>query len=149
MAEIQHNARFNEFVVSLGKSLLQYADESWPWIGASEAETQSTFHRLAGVQRQAVAALVELLDQREWTVDFGTYPTDYTDLQFLSLDYFLARILAGERALVADLDEAVHSCADDAEGVKVIGEVLAAEKQILAKLEAVAAARKNRAVAAG
>jgi len=37
--------------------------------------------------------MVELLDQRGWTVDFGGYPTDYTDLHFVSLEFLLSRSL--------------------------------------------------------
>ena len=39
MAEIQHNTRLNGFVISIGRSLLQYADECWPWVGTSEADS--------------------------------------------------------------------------------------------------------------
>lgn len=148
MAEIQHNARLNGFIISIGRSLLQYADESWPWSGALEAETQAVFHRLAALQRQEVAVIAELLDQREWTVDFGGYPTDYTDLHFVSLDYFLSRIIAGEQAAVADLEEAVHTCVDDPQGVGVLQEILTTQRKILERLRAVAAGRKQ-AVAAG
>jgi hypothetical protein len=142
MAEIQHNTRLNGFVISIGRSLLQYADECWPWVGTSEGETQTAFHKLAVLQHQEVAALVELLNLREWTIDFGGYPTDYTDLHFVSLEYLLSRIIGGQQAIVADLDEAVHSCADDAEAVGVLREVLTTERKIVERLEAIAASRK-------
>lgn len=135
MADIQHNARLNSFVISIGRSLLQYADESWPWSSTSEVELQGVFHRLASLQRQEVAALTELLDQREWPVDFGGFPTDYTDLHFVSLDYLLTRVLAGEEAVVADLQEAVHSCADDPAAIHVLKEVLATEQKIIERLQ--------------
>jgi hypothetical protein len=145
MAEIQHNARLNGFVISLGRSLLQYADECWPWIDSSEAELQTVLHRLAELQRQAVAALVELLDQREWPIDFGAYPNDYGDLHFVSLDYLLSLLVAGEQANVADLDEAVHACADDPRAVAVLREVLTTEQKILERLQSAAAARNPAA----
>jgi hypothetical protein len=141
MAEIQHNDRLNEFVISIGRSLLQYADECWPWVEASEAETQGLLHRLAALQRQEVAAMAELLDQRGWPVEFGGYPTDYTDLHFVSLDFLLSRIIAGEQATVSDLEEAVHACVDDPEAVHVLREVLMTERKIVERLQAVAASR--------
>lgn len=148
MAEIQHNSRLNAFVVSMGRSLLQYADESWPWTASNEAETQAVLHRLATLQRQAVEALVELLDLRDWTIDFGTYPTDYTDLQYLSLDYFLSRIAAGEKSVVADLDEAVHACVDDPAAVEVLKEVLTTERKIVERLDSVTKSRSAAATVA-
>ncbi len=143
MADIQHNARLNGFVVSIGRSLLQYADECWPWSGLSDGEAQGVLCRLAALQRQEVAALTELLDQREETVDFGGYPTDYTDLHFMSLDYLLARIVAGEQATIVDLEEAVHTGVDDPQGVHVLEEVLATQRKILERLQAVVAGRKQ------
>jgi hypothetical protein len=139
MSDIQHNARLNSFVISIGRSLLQYADECWPWSGMTQAQAESAFHRIAAVQRQEVAALVELLAQREWNVDFGTYPTEYTDLHFVSLDFLSSRIIAGEQAIVADLEDAVHSCGEDAEAAHVLSEVLTTEKKIVERLKAVEA----------
>jgi hypothetical protein len=145
MAAIQHNARLNEFLIAIGRSLLQYADECWPWASAGEAEAQSALHRLAELQRREVGAIAELLDERDWTIDFGTYPTEYTDLHFISLDYFLGHIIAGEQALVVDLDEAVHSCADDIAAVKVLDEVLETERRILDRLQTLVVGRAQGA----
>jgi len=141
MAAIQHNSRLNEFVVAIGHSLLQYADECWPWVNTTDADAHVVIHRLAALQRQEVATLVELLMQRERIIDFGTFPTDYTDLQFLSLDYLLARIIAGEQILVADLDEAVHACVDDAAAADVLRELLTTQRKILERLESLAKSR--------
>ena len=141
MAEIQHNSQLNTFVIAIGRSLLQYADECWPWASVSEAEAQSALHRLAALQRQEVAALSELLDQRGQVIDFGGYPTEYTDLHFVSLDFFLSRILSGEQGVVAELDEAVHACIDDPAAVDVLKEVLTTERKIVERLEAIAKSR--------
>lgn len=146
MAEIQHNARLNGFVISLGRSLLQYADECWPWVGTSEADVQTAFRQLAALQRQEIAAISELLDQRRWTIDFGGYPTDFTDLHFVSLDFLLSRIVASEQAIVADLEDAVHACDDDPAAVDVLQEVLTTERKILERLKSVMAARGQAAV---
>jgi hypothetical protein len=145
MAEIQHNARLNSFVISIGRSLLQYADECWPWASLAEAQAEAAFHRIAAVQRQEVAALAELLAQREWNLDFGMYPTEYTDLHFVSLDYLLSRIIAGEQAVVADLEDAVHSCGEDSEAAHVLSEVLTTEKKIVERLKAIEASRPQPA----
>jgi hypothetical protein len=145
MAQIQHNALLNSILVSLGHSLLQYASECWPWVGLSESETQSVIDHLASLQRQEVAAIAELLDRRECTVDFGGYPTDYTDLHFVALDFLLARIIAGEQSLVADLEEAVHTSVDDPQAAEVLHEVLTTQRKILERLHAVAAVRKQAA----
>lgn len=148
MAQIQHNALLNGMLVSLGRSLLQYTSECWPWVGVTETETQSVIDHLAGLQRQEVAAIAELLDERDWPVDFGTYPTDYTDLHFVALDFLLTRMIAGEQSLVADLEEAAHTSVDDPQAAQVLHEVLTTERKILERIQAVAAAQKQAATAA-
>ncbi len=148
MAEIQHNSRLNAFVIAIGRSLLQYADECWPWASMSETEAQSALRRLAALQRQEVAALSELLDQRGHVIDFGGYPTEYTDLHFVSLDFLLSRILSGEQAVVVELDDAAHACIDDPAAVDVLKEVLTTERKIVERLEAVAKSRTSSAPAA-
>lgn len=141
MAAITHDAKLNDLVVDLGRSLLQYADESWPWAKASSQERE--VRALAARQREHVSLLADLLADRSWNIDFGGYPTDYTDLHFLSLDFFLPRLSAAQAAVVAELDEAVHSCADDAEAVELLREVLTGEREIAQDLSRLAATVKS------
>lgn len=138
MAAIAHNAKLNELVVDLGRSLLQYVAESWPWAksGALADEVQ----RLAARQRESVGRLVDLLVQRGCVVDFGVYPTDYGDLHFLGCHYFVPKLRESQDALVAELDEAVHTCVDDAEAVTLLREVLDEERSIGTALAALATA---------
>lgn len=143
MAAITHDAKLNDLLVDLGRSLLQYADESWPWSPGAAQERE--VRELAAQQREHVLSLAELLDARNWTVDFGGYPTDYTDLHFLSLGFFLPRLAEAQSAVVAELDEAVHRCADDAEAVELLRQILAGERAIAQKLTALAVAVKSAA----
>lgn len=134
MAEITHNAKLNELVVDLGRSLLQYAAESGTWSRSHAAA--SDILALAVRQQRSVAQLADLLIDRGATVDFGGFPTDYTDLHFMSLDYFLPRLQESEDALVSELDEAVHTCVDDAEAVALLQGLLAEERAIATALRA-------------
>ncbi|HET6425037.1 MAG TPA: hypothetical protein VFG20_15225 [Planctomycetaceae bacterium] len=134
MAAIAHNAKLNELVVDLGRSLLQYAAESSPW--AKTGALADEMERLAARQRESVAKLVDLLDSRGWVVDFGVYPTDYGDLHFLGWNYFVPKLRASQDALVAELDEAVHTCVDDPEAVELLREILTEERSVNAALGA-------------
>lgn len=137
MAAIAHNAKLNELVVDLGRSLLQYAAESSPW--AKTGALADEMERLASRQRDSVARLVDLLVNRGWVVDFGVYPTDYGDLHFLAWNYFVPKLRASQEALVAELDEAVHTCVDDPEAVELLREILTEERSITAALDALVA----------
>lgn len=134
VAVIEHNAKLNELVVDLGRSLLQYAAEVSPW--AKTGALDNEMSRLAARQRNSVGRIVDLLVSRGWSVDFGLYPTDYGDLHFLSWNYFVPKLQQSQEALVAELDEAVHTCIDDAEAVSVLRDVLTEEQQVATALQA-------------
>lgn len=136
MAAIQHNAKLNDLVVDLGKSLLQYVWEGNAW--TADPELARKLQEWAEIQQQDVGRLVEFLWNRGWVVDLGTYPTDFTDLQFLSLKYLLPKLSVSQDRLVAELDEAVHTCVDDPEAVALLREILESERRIATQLRSVA-----------
>jgi hypothetical protein len=131
---IAHNAKLNDLVIDLGRCLLQYAAECGVW--ASDPSAERTLVAAAAQQREDIATAVEFLNDRGWPVDPGTYPTEFTDLQYLSLKYLLPRIIDEQRAVVEDLDEAVHTCVDDGEAIALLREVLAHERRVLSELSA-------------
>lgn len=134
MPAITHNAKLNELVVDLGRSLLQYAAESSPW--GKTGALADEIARLAARQRESVGKLVELLTSRGWVIDFGVYPTDYGDLHFLGGSYFVPKLQESQEALVVEIDEAAHTCFDDPEAVAILREVLAEERDVAAALTA-------------
>ena len=76
----------NSALIDMSRSFLQYVAEGWPWVGADQQAVGDQVLALAASQRDDVAAIVELLNDREQFIDFGSFPTEYTDLQFLALD---------------------------------------------------------------
>ena len=128
MARIQHNAKLNQLVVDLGRSLLQFVGEVSPWTPANAAATRDAVARLVSQQQRDVTRLTDLLVARGCPIDFGMYPADFTDLHFVSLKSLLPRVIASQEALVAELDEAAHTCIDDPEAVMILGEVLSSER---------------------
>ncbi len=135
MPSIQHNAQLNHLVVDLGCSLLQFVGEVSPWSPANAGAARDSVACLVKQQRRHTDQLVELLTERRYPVEFGVYPADFTDLHFLSLKAMLPRIIENQNALIAELDEAVHTCIDDAEAIEVLTTVLAGERSITAELK--------------
>jgi hypothetical protein len=138
VAAIAHNAKLNDLVIDLGRSLLQYAAEGSAW--STDAASHRRLADWSAAQQRDVGRMVELLVVRGWPVDFGTYPTDFTDLQFLSLRYFLPKLLTSQQQLVAELDESVHTCVDDAEAVALLREICEEERRIATEMQAAALA---------
>ena len=94
MAESQNNSQLNFLLINLGRSLLQYVEECWPWSGN---ETHGNpLDALVIAQKETIARLTDLLIQRRWNIDFGSYPTEYSDLHFVALDYLLLQLIENQ-----------------------------------------------------
>lgn len=145
MAHVQHNAKLNQLLIDVGRSLLQYVGQISAWSSRSQVAMEQEFPKLVAVQQQHVEQLVELLKERRWTIDFGGFPATYTDLHFLSLKYLLKLILVNQRMVLAEMDEALHICVDDPEAAALIGEILASERQITEQLQSLATASSGAA----
>jgi len=132
---IQHNTQLNQLVVDIGCSLLQFLGEVSPWSPAGATVARDTVARLLKQQKHHVEQLVELLQERRFPVEFGLYPAEFTDLHFMSLKAMLPRAIDNQNVIVSELDEAIHTCIDDAGAIEVLSSVLAGEKAITAELK--------------
>jgi hypothetical protein len=131
---MQQNEVLNQVLVVMGRSLLQYSADAWPWIGSGSSAARAAVELLTAEQSGRVRQLAELLNGRGWTIDFGVFP-DFTGLHFLSLDFVLPRLVENERAVGREIETAIPKCAGDAEGAALLQEILPAERAVLARLE--------------
>jgi hypothetical protein len=53
----------------------------------------------------------------------------------MALKAMLPRIIENQNAIVAELDEAAHTCIDDVDAIGILMNVLAGERQIIAELK--------------
>src|SRR5260370_27331365 len=106
MAHVQHNAKLNQLLIDVGRSLLQYVGHCSSWASRSEAALAAEFPSLVATQQQHVAELTELLTARRWSIDFGGFPATFTDLHFLSLKYLVKLIVTNQKAVLAELEQA-------------------------------------------
>ena len=123
MSEQQQNERLNEVLVRILRGLLQYTGECWPWSSAANGDEHVAVMRLVDEQQEQIRELSELLNERGALIDFGTYPTEYTDLNYVSLDYMLDELIREQQALIADLKQAITDCASDPEGQELLTEI--------------------------
>lgn len=140
MPDPQHNAELNDLLVQAYRSLLQYTVECWPWSDPEAQAEQDLITQLAVGQRDVVGRMAELLDRRQQTVDFGTYP-DWSELHFVSLDFLLGKLIDDEQQLVAAIERAEPAIKPDPQASTLVFELLHGERQILAKLRELAARR--------
>ena len=140
MPNPSHNQRLNRILIRVYRSLLQYVAECWPWADAQISSEQRTVEQMMREQQIHVGRLVELLSVRGWPIDFGSYPTEFTDLHYIGLEYLLNEIIADETALVAELDRARSEAADDPAAAALLAELAVSERGRLTKLRELAAA---------
>lgn len=126
----------NDVLVRLHRSLLQYVGECGPW--ASAAAEQEAVSNLVQIRHLHVGELVELMTAREAIIDFGVFPTEFTDLHFVGLDYLLGVIVAEQKKIISELESAVGSVSSDAEATGLLNRILVDERANLAKLQSLA-----------
>ncbi len=130
----------NSLVVELNRSLLQYAYECWPYAAAGQDEAAAKLRDLAEIQRTDVGVLTDVLLERNWNIDFGTYPTEYTSLQYSSLDSLSGFLKESQEIGVNRIKEVATECKDDAFVSEVVAQVLINETAILDELTAISSA---------
>jgi hypothetical protein len=137
MADKHSNAVLGGLLVELARCLLQYVGESSPWTGGDEAERRA-INEIVARQQGEIAELAALLDARREPVRLGAYPTDFTDLQYLSLEYLLGRIIENEESLLDLMDRAAADCRGDDEALALIERLSADERENLRRLRELA-----------
>ena len=97
----QTDLALNGVLIDMARSFLQYVAESWPWVTSDGQSVENQVLVIAERQRQDVADIAALLNDREHFIDFGTFPTEYTDLQFLALGALFAPIHNSQAIVLA------------------------------------------------
>jgi hypothetical protein len=137
MSGQSNDAILNRVLIQLSRSFLQYVSESSPWVRYDAPGLATEIESLSARQRGDVAQIVDLLNDREYFVDFGTFPTEYTDQQFLGLDVLIGRLWRSQAKINAFIVSAIESLRDDSEAGELLNSVLQHEKQIEAALTSV------------
>ncbi len=135
MSDHQTNFELNQLFISKGRCLLQYVGEAWPWASADDETERQAIEELVSRQRNMIAQLAQFLHQRDWPLEVGTYPTEYTDLQYLSLDYFRRLLVDDAQAVVSEIERTLSMCQSDGEITEMLESFLAEQKSIHAALQ--------------
>ncbi|MFP6768403.1 MAG: hypothetical protein VB859_09540 [Planctomycetaceae bacterium] len=135
MTDPTPNARLNAAVAALSGSLVQFTGDCEPWI-AGDDETENVALALFRRRQQLqIARIIDLLEKRDWTIEFGRYPTEFTDLHFLSLQDLYPRLIANEQTIVDGLIAAADGCGDDESAAELLADALEEERRTLEELQ--------------
>jgi len=136
------NQLLNSVLIQMCRSFLQYVSESSPWVRVESAAVGHEVEVLAARQRQDVAAIAQFLDGREFFVDFGSFPTEYTDLQFIALNSMTTGLVRSQKSnceVIASGLQTLQSSLD-VEATELLRDVLAHQQDLLKALEELAKA---------
>lgn len=141
MIDHQTEALLQAIVQREGRSLLSYIGDACPWGTSRDVTALATLRQLVATENKAVAALGRYLVRRHLMPPYlGSYPADFTTLNFVSLEYLVPRLVEAQRRDLAELERDA-SAISDAESHAEVEKLLAVKRRSLAGLEELAGHR--------
>lgn len=134
MSDSVANEKLNQILIRLLRNLSQYAVESWVWSSESQVAERSVVGRIVTEQQRSVGRLADLLAARACNIEFGTYPTEFTDLHYVSLDFLRSQLIADQAGLVGELEQCQRVLSGDSKASALLTEIATEERQHLQQL---------------
>lgn len=138
MASETINRQLNGILIQMSKSFLQYVSEASLWTHSQDIDKGNLVDELAEIQRLDTGELAKFLSSCDHSIDFGTFPTEYTDLQFLALEAMLTSLIHGQRQICAALRELCNAIPPEESVVMgLVNQILENQSEILRRLDAI------------
>jgi hypothetical protein len=121
------------------RSVMTYVGNAYPWTTARDSQAVDTTRKLITDEARAVAALGQFLFRRHMpVVSLGSYPSSFTTMNFVALEYLLPRLIDYERRSTAELERDLVALRDP-EARAEVEKLLAVKRRNLPTLEKLAA----------
>jgi hypothetical protein len=115
-----------------------YVAAAYPWAAARGHAALDVLAALTREEAEALAALARWMTRRRVELPYlGVFPTGFTTINFLALDYLLPRLRDLQREAVARLERDAHAVTDPEARAQLDG-LLALKRRHLATLESLA-----------
>ncbi len=134
LSEMRRCDTVNGVLIDIHRSLLQYAGECSPWVSPEFRRRFELLRRLSSEQRKDVARLCGWLDERDWAVNFGAYPREYSSHNYVDLDTLWTMVVDDQEMLVTRLEHVIDGVPADDEAGPVLNDILACERRLLEQL---------------
>jgi hypothetical protein len=87
------------------RSLLQYVADSFPWTTEDEKAVLGRIQQMIEEERQGVGDLIGFMVRRRLTLPYlGTYPGEFTTINYVSLDHLMPLLVDEERRALLALE---------------------------------------------
>jgi hypothetical protein len=141
MIDAATQAFVQNLIRQLGRSMLQYVTESFPWTTPANHALLKDLAAMALEERHMAGELTKLLLRHHGRAPFlGAYPMSFTTINFVALDHLLPRLVSFEEARVADLESEVERILHE-ETRSVVRSLLDMSRRHLARLKDLAAGK--------
>jgi hypothetical protein len=135
MNEARTQAMLQDIVRRASRSMLQYVGESYPWAGDGEADLLGKVQRIIAEEEEAIEGLAAFLRKKRIGIPYlGPYPQNFTNINYVSLDYLMPLLLAWQRQWVEILEKDAAQI-QDAEARAEVEKLLSVARRHLDDLE--------------
>ncbi|HEV3262154.1 MAG TPA: hypothetical protein VG013_35205 [Gemmataceae bacterium] len=146
MIDARTYAVLQDIVRRESRSLLQYVGEAFPWTTPEARGSLTQVQKLVAEERQATDDISRFLFRQHLTPPYlGSYPSDFTTINFVSLEHLLPLLTDAERRAVADLERDVSAVGDPA-ARGLVQKLLDMKRQHLKALDALAGSQRQPAL---
>jgi hypothetical protein len=119
------------------RSLLQYAREASPYVARSDRPVLDAVKRITTEETTVLEAFGEFLEEQRVTHPYlGSFPMQYTDLNFVAIRYLVPKLVADQRIDLAKL-EADRTATADAPAQAAIERLVEVHRRHLKELESI------------
>jgi hypothetical protein len=117
------------------RSLLQYAQDALPWANNSDKPALELLNKLATEEREALSKLFLFLHKHHAIPGYiGAFPSSFTTLNFVTVEYLRPLIAQQSKAEIARLEADVAQVTDP-DARSLLKDLLGIKKRQLSELE--------------
>jgi hypothetical protein len=113
------------------RSLLQYAGEAFPWTTSRQKETLAGLTKIIEEERTVAAEFAGWLAKKRLSPTYlGPYPSNFTNMNFVTLDFFLRLLVDYQKQAIADLERDLPRITDP-EALGIVQKILITKRRHL------------------
>jgi hypothetical protein len=135
-------ALLNRLLAIHHRSFSMYLVDAGPWRAETplDDEAERVFHAMVFDQKGTCRRIAELILERHGALNPGSYPMEFTDKNFLALDYLIGEMLESQRRDLTAMQAILFALpASDTAARELTQEAIGAAKAHIETLETVVA----------
>ncbi len=144
MIDPQSRAALYNVIQHESRSLLKYLSEAFPWTADSDQQAVDKLKELAREEAAAVALVLDYLRRKRiLPPGLGSYPMNFTTLNYISLDHLLPILIKHEEQRLADI-EAMLAKVEDGGAKTHLKEIMALKQRLKQGLESLLRSQEDQ-----